>query len=118
MVSLVIYFEVSRSSCKQARQEHKMDGIDKKTEPEGGAAITEKEENGLKKFDIYKQIGPISRPNNGWTKELNYISWDDREPVYDIRTWNEDHTAYGKGVTVTAGEMVVLKELLQSRNVF
>lgn len=33
-----------------------------------------KEENGLKKFDIYKQIGPISMPNNGWTKELNYIS--------------------------------------------
>ena len=88
-----------------------MDGIDKKIAPEGGAAITAKEENGLQKFDIYKQIGPISRPNNGWTKELNYISWDDREPVYDIRTWNEDHT-------VTAGEMVVLKELLQSRNVF
>ena len=58
-----------------------MDGIDKKIEPEGGAAITAKEENGLKK-------------------------------------WNEDHTAYGKGVTVTAGEMVVLKKLLQSRNVF
>ena len=95
-----------------------MDGIEKKIGLEGGAAITAKEENGLQKFDIYKQIGPISRPNNGWTKELNYISWDDREPVYDIRTWNEDHTAYGKGVTVTAGEMVVLKELLQSRNVF
>lgn len=35
------------------------------------------------KYDIYKHIGDISRPKNGWTKELNYISWDDREPVYD-----------------------------------
>ncbi len=37
-----------------------MDGIDKKIGLEGGAAITAKEENGLQKFDIYKQIGPIS----------------------------------------------------------
>ncbi len=48
------------------------------------------------KFKIYKHIGNISKPNNGWTKELNYISWDDREPVYDIRTWSVDHTEYGK----------------------
>ena len=48
-----------------------MDGIDKKIEPEGGAAITAKEENGLKKFDIYKQIGPISRPNNGHSNRRN-----------------------------------------------
>lgn len=32
------------------------------------------------KFKIYKHIGDISHPNNGWTKELNYVSWDDREP--------------------------------------
>ena len=54
-------------------------------------------------FEIYKHIAAISKPNNGWTKELNYISWDSREPVYDLRTWNEDHTKMGKGVTITAG---------------
>ncbi len=50
------------------------------------------------KYQIYKHIGNISEANNGWIKELNYISWDDRESVYDIRTWNENHTEYGKGV--------------------
>jgi len=68
-----------------------------------------------KKFEIYKQIGKISKINNGYTKELNYISWDDREPVYDIRTWNQEHTKYGKGVTITAGEMRILQDLLKDR---
>jgi hypothetical protein len=70
------------------------------------------------KFEIYQHIGDISQPNNGWTKELNYISWDDREPVYDIRTWSADHTEYGKGVTITPGEMKVLQELIKETAVF
>ena len=70
------------------------------------------------KFKIYKHIGDISHPNNGWTKELNYVSWDDREPVYDIRTWSSDHTEYGKGVTITQGEMKRLQELIKDTMVF
>lgn len=70
------------------------------------------------KFEIYKHIGNISKPNNGWTKELNYISWNDREPVYDLRTWNEDHTKMGKGVTITAGEMAALRDLISGMKVF
>lgn len=64
------------------------------------------------KYTIYKHIGNISKPNNGWTKELNYISWDDREPVYDIRTWTEDHSQYGKGVTLTPNELQSLYEFM------
>lgn len=70
------------------------------------------------KFKIYKHIGNISEPNNGWTKELNLISWDDREPVYDLRTWNGNHSKMGKGVTVTAGEMKRLQELICDKKVF
>lgn len=40
----------------------------------------------MKKYIIYKHIGKLSHPNNGWVKKLNLISWDDQEPVYDIRT--------------------------------
>ena len=72
----------------------------------------------MEKYTVYKHIGTISKPNNGWIKELNYISWDDREPVYDIRTWNSEHTQYGKGVTITAGQMVALKKLLNQIRVF
>ena len=70
------------------------------------------------KYKIYNQIGNISEPDNGWTKELNYISWDDREPVYDIRTWNESHTEFGKGVTITAAQMKRLQELIGKTVVF
>ena len=63
-------------------------------------------------FEIWKHIADLSRPNNGWTKELNFISWNRREPVYDIRTWTGDHTKYGKGVTLTTGEMALLQQAL------
>ena len=66
----------------------------------------------MKAYTIYKHIGDLSKSNNGWTKKLNFISWDNREPVYDIRTWDAEHTKYGKGVTITMSQMVTLKELL------
>lgn len=64
------------------------------------------------KYKICEHIGAISEPNNGWTKELNFISWNNREPVYDIRSWNAEHTKMGKGVTITKGEMESLRKLL------
>ncbi len=69
-------------------------------------------------YVIYRHIEELSELNNGWVKELNLISWSDREPVYDIRTWNEDHTKYGKGITITSKQMTVLKELLSEITVF
>ncbi len=70
------------------------------------------------KFRICEHIGNISNDNNGWTKELNYISWNNREPVYDIRSWNKNHTEYGKGVTITAKEMKELQDLIKDKNIF
>lgn len=69
-------------------------------------------------FTIFKHIADLSSPNNGMTKELNFISWNNREPVYDIRTWNADHTKFGKGVTLTYNEMKSLKQELQNINLF
>ncbi|MBR2791873.1 MAG: hypothetical protein IKE12_04320, partial [Erysipelotrichaceae bacterium] len=50
----------------------------------------------------------------GWQKELNLISWNKREPVYDIRTWSPDHSKMGKGVTLSADEMNALKEIINT----
>lgn len=72
----------------------------------------------MEKYKIYKHIGDLSKHNNGWTKELNFISWDNREPVYDIRTWNAEHTEYGEGATITASQMEVLKKLLDETKIF
>ena len=45
-------------------------------------------------------------------KELNLISWNGREPKYDLREWSEDHTKMGKGITLTESELQVLSEAL------
>jgi len=64
------------------------------------------------KYEIKETIGFISENNKGWTKELNLISWNDREPKYDIRDWSPEHEKMGKGVTLSKEELVKLREIL------
>ncbi len=64
------------------------------------------------KFEIINTIGILSESSKGWTKELNLISWNGREPKYDIRDWDPEHQKMGKGVTLTEKELKKLKELL------
>lgn len=66
------------------------------------------------KYEIVKNIGLLSKSGSGWTKELNLISWNDREPKYDLRDWSPDHEKMGKGVTLSKEELTALKELLNS----
>ena len=66
------------------------------------------------KYEIIKNIGVLSKTENGWMKELNLISWNDREPKYDIREWSPDHTKMGKGVTLSREELLALEELLNN----
>ena len=65
-------------------------------------------------FDIVKEIGVLSETNSGWRKEVNLISWNEREPVYDIRTWSDSKDKAGKGVTLTVEEIKKLKEIIDS----
>ena len=64
------------------------------------------------KYEIIKQIGVLSTAGSGWTKELNLISWNDREAKYDLRDWSPDREKMGKGVTLSREELLALKELL------
>jgi hypothetical protein len=66
------------------------------------------------KYEIIKNIAVLSTSASGWSKELNLISWNDREPKYDLRDWSADHTKMGKGVTLTKDELLALKELLNT----
>ncbi|MCX6035862.1 MAG: PC4/YdbC family ssDNA-binding protein [Chloroflexi bacterium] len=63
-------------------------------------------------FKIIKKVGVLSKSESGWAKELNLISWNEREPKYDIRDWSGDGQKMGKGVTLSKEELLVLKELL------
>ncbi|WP_099203236.1 YdbC family protein [Miniphocaeibacter massiliensis] len=65
------------------------------------------------KFEIVENIGILSENAKGWRKELNLVSWSEREAKYDIREWNPDHTRMSKGVTFTEDEMKILLELLK-----
>jgi len=64
------------------------------------------------KFEITKYIGVLSESAKGWTKEFNMVSWNDREPKYDIREWSPEHEKMGKGITLTVEEVDALKGLL------
>jgi len=66
------------------------------------------------KYEIIKQIGVLSKAGSGWTKELNLISWNDREAKYDLRDWSPDREKMGKGVTLSREELLALKVLLNT----
>lgn len=64
------------------------------------------------KFEIKKTVGTLSESSKGWKKELNLISWNDKEPKYDIRDWDSEHKKMGKGVTLSIEELKKLRDLL------
>ena len=73
------------------------------------------------KYEIVKKIGVLSKSASGWAKELNLISWNEREAKYDLRDWSADvepqrgaSRKMGKGVTLSKEELLALKELLNS----
>ena len=74
------------------------------------------------KYEIIKKIGVLSRSRpalsaaegSGWAKELNLISWNDRDPKYDLRDWSIDGSKMGKGVTLSVAELLALRELLNT----
>jgi hypothetical protein len=63
-------------------------------------------------FEIKESIGVLSESAKGWRKELNLVSWNDREPKYDIREWSPEHDKIGKGVTLSKEEVKALKQVL------
>ena len=64
------------------------------------------------KFEITKHIGVLSEGSKGWRKEFNLVSWNDREPKYDIRDWAPEYAKMGKGVTLSEEEITKLKKIL------
>lgn len=66
-------------------------------------------------FEIIETLGVLSTSTKGWTKELNLISWNGREPKYDLREWSPEHEKMGKGVTLSKEELDALKGILEKR---
>lgn len=66
------------------------------------------------KYEIIEHLGVLSEREKGWKKEINLISWNDREPKYDIRDWSENHEKMGKGITLSEDEAKRLRNILNN----
>ena len=68
------------------------------------------------KYDVLEKCGIIAERNGGWNLELRYMSWNDKEPKYDIRTWKTDEETgeerCNKGLTLSGEELEALGELI------
>lgn len=64
-------------------------------------------------YEIIKKLGVLSESGK-WSKQVNLIEWSDNAPKYDIRTWNTETNAPGKGLALSLDEMKALKEILNS----
>ncbi|MFA9381697.1 MAG: YdbC family protein [Acetanaerobacterium sp.] len=64
------------------------------------------------KYEITTELGVLGESLRGWTKELNLVSWNDREPKYDLREWAPEHDKMAKGITLSFEEAAELKRIL------
>ena len=61
------------------------------------------------KYEIVEHLCDLSDANEkGWKKELNIVKWNGGEEKYDIRSWNEDHTKMGKGISLSYDEFALM----------
>ena len=65
------------------------------------------------KYEITQRIAVLSTNARGWERQLNMVSWNDREPKYDIRDWSPDGSRMGKGISLSAEELGALKGILE-----
>lgn len=64
------------------------------------------------KYDVQETFGVLSESPKGWRKEVRSISWNGREPKFDIREWAPNDEKMGKGVTLSREEIKNLREIL------
>lgn len=64
------------------------------------------------RYEIQENLGVISESSNGWSRELNLISWNGGNPKYDIRDWAPDHEKMGKGIGLTKDELESLYNII------
>ena len=64
-------------------------------------------------YEIVKEIVVLSASDSGYTKEINLISWNGKEPKYDIRNFSPNREKCGKGITLTSDDAAALLKALE-----
>ena len=77
---------------------------------------TNKSDNEIK-MEVIEKCGVIMERNGGYSLELRYVSWNGKDPKYDIRPWkmNDDgNEICGKGMTLSGEELEKLGEIMKN----
>ena len=71
----------------------------------------EEKESRTLRVEVVEELATLSESGT-WKKQLNIVQWGDNIAKYDIRSWNQDHTKSGKGITLNLKELIELKKAL------
>lgn len=66
-------------------------------------------------FETKEHLGIITAdPEAKVTKELNFVSWNECKPGYELRSWKQTENGKQplKGITLTVDELGALREIL------
>lgn len=66
-------------------------------------------------YDLKEKIGVLSTKDNGWSREVNIVSWNGGTAKVDIREWDPEHVRMSKGVTLFEEEAEKLAAVLAKR---
>ena len=66
------------------------------------------------KCEIVERLGVLSTDTKGWRKEINLISYNDKEPMIDIRTWSPEGRM-GKGETLNETAFAQLVKIVKEK---
>ena len=61
------------------------------------------------KYEIKEEIATV-KSDSSMELQINFISWNGREPKYDIRKWSDDREKMSKGATLSKEELIGLLE--------
>ena len=67
------------------------------------------------RFEIVERIDVLERHENGWSREINVVSWNGGEPKLDIREWSRDHERMTRGITLSEEQGRKLSDALNKR---
>ncbi len=66
------------------------------------------------RYEIKAHLGVLSTSGTGWTREVNIVSWNDRQARLDIRDWDPDHVKMSRGVGLNGDEVMNLRSILEN----
>ena len=70
-------------------------------------------------YKVIEECGTVAERKGGYELKLRYLSWNGRDPVYDLRPWKVTDTGEevcGKGITLSGEELEALVNLVKEEN--